>query len=156
MQALAGQGHLPENVAVLHDGERDLFALSVYLVELHPALLEDEKPLGAVLWGVEDVVLLEEGIRGALGQVLHLLFGEGTQDVDHGKQAYLFFEGHRHELRSFSPTRNALDRHPLRTSPDEPGRKESARIRKSVWYVSPNRSTFRISVYGSPRRGVAK
>jgi hypothetical protein len=52
---------------------------------LDPALLEDEKPLRALLRGVEDVLLLEEGIRGPLGQVLHLLMREGTQDIDHRK-----------------------------------------------------------------------
>jgi len=36
------------------------------------------------------------------------------------------------------------------------GRKESARIRKSVWYVSPHHSTFGISVYGSLRWGIGK
>ena len=36
------------------------------------------------------------------------------------------------------------------------GRKESARIRKSLWYVSPNHSTFGISVYCSLRWGVGK
>ena len=36
------------------------------------------------------------------------------------------------------------------------GRKESARIRKSVWYVSPYRSTFRIARYISLRWGVVR
>ena len=64
---------------------------SVHLVDLHPTLFEDEKPLSTVLGSVEDVSLLEEGVRGPLGQILHLLLGEGTQDIDHRKQAYLFF-----------------------------------------------------------------
>ena len=36
------------------------------------------------------------------------------------------------------------------------GRKESARIRKSIWYVSPHPSTLRISVYGSLRGGMGE
>jgi hypothetical protein len=69
-KALAGQGHLPEDVAIFDHREGDLLPALVYLVELNPALLEDEKPLGALSGNVEDVVLLEEGVRGPLGQVL--------------------------------------------------------------------------------------
>jgi len=46
-----------------------------------------------------------------------LLIGEETKDIDHGKQAYLFFERHGHKLRSFSPTRNALDCHSSKDIP---------------------------------------
>jgi hypothetical protein len=63
---------------------------SVHLVELHPALLEDEQSLCAILGAAEDVLLLEEGVRRPLGQVLHLLFREGIEDIDHRKQSYLF------------------------------------------------------------------
>jgi hypothetical protein len=69
VQALAGKGHLPEDVAILNNREGDLVPAFVKFVELDPALLEDEEPLGALLGAVEDVAFIQEGVGGALGQI---------------------------------------------------------------------------------------
>src|SRR5215213_1259308 len=73
LEALAGEGHLPEGVAVLDHRYSYLGAAFVYLVEMHSALLEDEEPLGALLGAVEDVAFLQEGVRQPLRELLHLL-----------------------------------------------------------------------------------
>jgi hypothetical protein len=102
--------------------------------------------------------LLEEGVGGSLSKVLHLLLGEGTKDIYHRKQPYFFFKGHRHVLGASSLLREThLIAIPLSGSPKELlGTKESARVRKGVWYVSLYRSTFCILAYGSLHLCVGK